>query len=524
MSNDLNMDNIETPEPHSSIIDNNENNNSNNNNLIDNNNNNNENNTNIINNESVTLEKKEIDIPVNNNNNNTNNNNIENEKNLVNEFEDSTQSDYSDEYDTVIPPVPVRYLNNNNNNVVININKIDKNKSDLLSEDRSDFQDSVDEELTIPEIQDYSDMVVSILIPVTITMIILVATIRAINNKASWVSLTPLVTYEVDKDSSSENMVFSSIINSLIFLGIIILSTVIMVVLYRFRFMKALYGWMMGTSILLLGVFGGFLFIVVMSYLNLSLDYISFLFILWNFVFGGVICIFWYAPKYLNQTYLISVSVLMALSFSRLPEWTTWAILAIVSIYDIFAVLCPAGPLQLLIKTAKKRGEAIPAMIYNASVTIGMAEYQKEESSPSPPPPLPKNLVKDTDAPHLKDTFFNESPTVFEKNIDDKHSEISDDFSAVKAPKGGKLRLGLGDFVFYGVLISRAAFYEMATVFTCYVAIITGLFLTLFLLTVLKRALPALPMSIGLGILFYFLTYRFLIPFITFLGEAQVFI
>ncbi len=117
------------------------------------------------------------------------------------------------------------------------------------------------------------------------------------------------------------------------------------------------------------------------------------------------------------------------------------------------------------------------------------------------------------------------------------------------------IKLGLGDFIFYSMLVGRAAMYDYMTgapaqrpcglalnvgtdafvrtcrgptkrarraarppahaVFASYLGIIAGLGLTLLCLAIFQRALPALPFSIALGVTFYFLTRSLLEPFIT---------
>ena len=73
---------------------------------------------------------------------------------------------------------------------------------------------------------------------------------------------------------------------------------------------------------------------------------------------------------------------------------------------------------------------------------------------------------------------------------------------------------GLGYLVFYSVVVSRGALYVVATLAACFVWVILGLAGTLFLLGVMKKALPALPISIFLGVAFYFLTRLVVVPMI----------
>ena len=69
--------------------------------------------------------------------------------------------------------------------------------------------------------------------------------------------------------------------------------------------------------------------------------------------------------------------------------------------------------------------------------------------------------------------------------------------------------------VFYSVLVSRAALYDASTMAACFVAVIMGLGGTLFLLSVYRKALPALPISIFLGVSVYFATRFAITPMLS---------
>ena len=59
---------------------------------------------------------------------------------------------------------------------------------------------------------------------------------------------------------------------------------------------------------------------------------------------------------------------------------------------------------------------------------------------------------------------------------------------------------GLGDFVFYSILVGRASMHSVSSLVICTMAVLTGLCGTLALLPILERVLPALPISIAIGI------------------------
>ena len=86
-------------------------------------------------------------------------------------------------------------------------------------------------------------------------------------------------------------------------------------------------------------------------------------------------------------------------------------------------------------------------------------------------------------------------------------------------------RLGLGDFIFYSLLVARGATLgDDTTVAACYIAVLAGMCGTIMLLAIVKKALPALPFSIALGLIFFFLTRGVVVPYVKEFSTRQIYL
>uniref|UniRef100_A0A182HU14 Presenilin n=1 Tax=Anopheles arabiensis TaxID=7173 RepID=A0A182HU14_ANOAR len=409
-------------------------------------------------------------------------------------------------------------------------------------------------------------------------MMVVVATISSINFytiKDVYLVYTPF--HELTDDTGTK--IWNALANSLILMTVIVIMTILLIVLYKHRCYKVIHGWLILSSLLLLFLFSGlYLFEILRAY-NVPMDWFTAGLLVWNFGVVGMISIHWQGPLRLQQGYLIFVAALMALVFIKyLPEWTTWAVLAVISIWDLIAVLTPKGPLRILVETAQERNEQIfPALIYSSTI---MYSYLGTHTDPDRAAPLSGERTIGTGPGSAGGgsrqaggygAVNDHGPTQTGATVEDRTAGFTQDWAATanqrvtrrqievqaniannpsrpeyrtvtaEATRAGQdpqlggalydqaeergIKLGLGDFIFYSVLVGKASSYgDWNTTIACFVAILVGLCLTLLLLAIFRKALPALPISIFFGLIFCFVTSVIVKPFTEALTLEQVFI
>uniref|UniRef100_A0A8C1TPA3 Presenilin-2 n=1 Tax=Cyprinus carpio TaxID=7962 RepID=A0A8C1TPA3_CYPCA len=301
-----------------------------------------------------------------------------------------------------------------------------------VERERASTPDGEEEELTLKY---GAKHVIMLFIPVTLCMVVVVATIKSVSFYTEKSSQRLIYTpFEEDPNSVGQRLL-NSFLNTIVMISVIVVMTIILVVLYKYRCYKFIHGWLILSSLMLL---------------------------------------FW---------------------------------------FNLIAVLCPKGPLRMLVETAQERNEPIfPALIYSSAMVwmVGMADSSNPGSA--------------------DERQRNEGGARAQEGV-----ESEDD-----AAQGGRRRysaeedleedrgvkLGLGDFIFYSVLVGKAAATggDWNTTLACFVAILIGLCLTLLLLAIFKKALPALPISITFGLVFYFSTDNLVRPFMDSLAAHQYYI
>lgn len=407
---------------------------------------------------------------------------------------------------------------------------------------------------------------IGVMSPVSICMLLVVLLVYTLSPPPSLSSpTTPIVTaanlvYSENPADSPAQKLEGAFLNAAVFILLIAAVTFLLVLLYYYNCTSFLKNYMRFSAFLILATMGGAIFLSLIRHFSLPLDAPTCVLSLLNFSALGVVSVFGKGvPIIVTQCYTVALGIITAAWFTQLPEWTTWVLLVALAVYDLVAVLAPGGPLKILVELSQSRDEDLPALVYEARPTVsgrsrgglGMLVGGVSDNASVELQNLSRNGGQSQNREVTLDVGLGDSEMVHTEENDDlgrgetsplvpnsssnpREIHVVEDERSTLAEmleRGGSgegrdeedepddamtrgIKLGLGDFVFYSVLVGRAAMYDLMTVYACYLAIISGLACTLILLSVCRRALPALPISITLGVIFYFLTRLLMEPFV----------
>ncbi|KAJ0406281.1 hypothetical protein P43SY_007069 [Pythium insidiosum] len=386
--------------------------------------------------------------------------------------------------------------------------------------------------------------------------------------------LTSNYMYYQDIDASDISVGQKSMLafcNALFVIGFIACLTFAIVLLYKFNCMSCFLGYCVVYSASLLGLAGSNLVLLVFGQrLHVIIDCYSLAFVMYNFAVVGILSIFYQKgiPRILEQGYLVVISVIVGWQFAQLPEWSVWMILLLLGFWDIFAVLSPVGPLRWLVDLVQEKGTPLPGLLFQADIQdahrspvrpwkgpsrgqIAETDFIKWLLSRVPTTPYStKSVSRDALCHEISSFLGSHAATtsvhhaaalavVYERHAEELWHLLRCYYTPPAAPlavgqptpnadadadadEGDKsIKLGLGDFIFYSVLVARAALHSFLAFAVCSLLVTAGLAITMFLLARFD-ALPALPISIFSGIAGYVISVELLAPLVDELTCAEL--
>ncbi|KAK8628186.1 hypothetical protein V6N13_063896 [Hibiscus sabdariffa] len=224
--------------------------------------------------------------------------------------------------------------------------------------------------------------IIGVMSPVSLCMLLVVLLVYFLSdsNPFSSSSSAPirtaanLVYLENPSDTAAQKLE-GALLNALVFVILIAIVTFVLVLLYYYNFTNFLKNYMRFSAFFVLGTMGGSIFLSIIQHFSIPIDSITCFLLLFNYTIVGVLSMFsGGVPIILRQGYMVSLGIIVATWFTKLPEWTTWVLLVALALYDLAAVLAPGGPLKLLVELASSRDEELPALVYEARPTVSRNE------------------------------------------------------------------------------------------------------------------------------------------------------
>lgn len=211
------------------------------------------------------------------------------------------------------------------------------NDSEQYLDDDDDDDDDDEQDLSLAALLYSASSYHAIMRPVSITMTLAALAAVYINNEQTmemteeqFASAYNVWTIDDSAGGASNGKhLAASIVNTFVMISVIAAMTFGIVILYKYRCMKFLIGYMVMSSASLLGVLGDYMGSIAIEIYRIPVDRITWTVFMYNFAIVGVTAIFYQKgiPSGVTQMYLVCTSVILAWHLSHFDDWTAWTLL-----------------------------------------------------------------------------------------------------------------------------------------------------------------------------------------------------
>ncbi|PAV72052.1 hypothetical protein WR25_10028 [Diploscapter pachys] len=342
--------------------------------------------------------------------------------------------------------------------------------------------------------------------------------------------IVPAYYFDTNSSLTTGSMLLDGLLNGLTSTVLIATVSFGMLALALYDFRRLVQFWLSFTCITILyAMSGSFFYDALRAFTTLSTEICIAAASALCFFYGtvGVYAFFFSAPNGLHQFYVCCNCSFISLFYLRsFPGETAWFVLGCVVLWDVFAVLNFYGPLR---KVQEKAGD------YSANVLrfLMFSDNRGEDRMGAAGDEREVKIMQDgseieEDESSMDDTNDTTSSSSNSSFVDDEDTDSvgieeeevlacdelepsankpDEEMTVADALQDSTMRLGLGDFVFYSLLVGKAATSgsSLATLASI-VGVLYGLVITLTSSSFGEVTTPALPLSVLFGAMFHFVT------------------
>jgi presenilin 1 len=269
--------------------------------------------------------------------------------------------------------------------------------------------------------------------------------------------------FAYNASSSAALQVGEANANALVLMSVVVFMTLLFVLVFRFRLARFLLSAVVLSYAWCWGGFAGYFMYRACGKTHCTLDLPTLVLLAVNLGAACALLVFGApainAPQKVSDFLLVLLAGVAAWPLACLSELTVLFFLIWMALWDLFAVLTPCGPLKYIMDLQQER--------------LWMAEESLA---------MPKGMVYETRL----------------------------------------YTLGLGDLVFFGLVIARCAVVDWPTCVAGMECMLASAVFTVAITTQLQRTIPALPLPLALGFLTYLASRFSLLGFTMYMSKSMI--